>query len=106
MACILLLAACGKTDKITTPADSAAAQPVVTADFRARGRVESINRGAQFAVVSFPSSAVPATGARLSVYRGGLLVGSLKVTRFQMGRNMAADLDGGDVQAGDEVREE
>jgi hypothetical protein len=57
-------------------------------------------------VLSFPLGALPAAERQLSVYRAGLKVGELKVTRWQMDNLVVADILAGECREGDEAREE
>ena len=118
---LLLLAGCGKTTGIKTAPPTIAspvkaspvkasptkAQPVVVApDFRARGKIQSVNNVSRFVVVNFSLASLPALGAQLTAYRENLKVGLLKVTGPQEGPNIVADIVAGDVRVDDEVREE
>lgn len=70
------------------------------------GRVASVNPNARFAVVSFPLGPLPAVDRPLQVYRAGLKVGELKVTRWQLDNLVVADIMAGECRPGDEAREE
>lgn len=70
------------------------------------GRVASVNPNGRFVVVSFPLGALPGVDRTLSVYRAGLKVGELKVTRWQLDNLVVADIVAGECRSGDEAREE
>ncbi|MCX6903172.1 MAG: hypothetical protein NTW03_06765 [Verrucomicrobia bacterium] len=70
------------------------------------GKVASLNSAGQFVVVTFAASQMPARDQKLSVYRGGLKVGEVKVGEWQQGQNLVADLVKGEAKPGDEVRPE
>lgn len=70
------------------------------------GRVASVNPNGRFVVISFPIGALPAADRPLSVYRAGLKVGELKVTRWQLDNLVVADIVAGECRPGDEAREE
>src|SRR3954468_5856754 len=44
------------------------------------GRVSSVNASGRFVILTFPLGAMPPAEKRLSVYRGGVKVGEVKVT--------------------------
>lgn len=69
------------------------------------GRVIRVNPVGQFAILGFPVGVMPAPDQRLSVYRGPLKVGEVKVSGRPVGQNIAADLLEGDCAPGDEVRD-
>lgn len=70
------------------------------------GRVAWVNPNGRFVVVSFPLGALPAVDRPLSVYRAGLKVGEVKVTRWQLDNLVVADIMAGECRPGDEAREE
>ena len=88
---------------LTPPAATAS---VVAPGGPLSGRVASVNPTARFVVLSFPLGALPAPERQLSVYRAGLKVGELKVTRWQMDNLVVADILAGECREGDEAREE
>jgi hypothetical protein len=69
------------------------------------GRVVLVNPN-RFVVLTFPIGTLPTPDQRLNVYRNGLKVGELKVTRWQMDVNAVADIVAGECRTGDEVRED
>ncbi|MBI5387171.1 MAG: hypothetical protein HZA90_21085 [Verrucomicrobia bacterium] len=98
-------------DRVPKPAKTTAAsaksnqQVLVTPATGLSGRVASVNLTGQFVVVTLQAGQTPpAPEQKLSVYRGGLKVGELKVSREQMGLNLVADIVAGEAKAGDEVR--
>ncbi len=78
---------------------------VVTPGVSVVGRVVHVNASARFAVLSYPIGQVPPADKRLSVYRGGLKVGELRVTGPQRDQNTVADITAGEARPGDEVRD-
>lgn len=79
--------------------------PIVTPGTAVTARVTLVNPNG-FVVLTFPIGMRAAPGKRLSVYRGGLKVGELKLTQWQMDTNAVADIIAGECRAGDEVRAE
>ena len=71
----------------------------------ATGRVARLNSDGGFVILSYPIGKVPPVGKRLSVYRGGVKVGELKVSQPQYQQNTAADITAGEAQPGDEARD-
>lgn len=69
------------------------------------GKVVHVNPRGQFAVVTFPLGYLPRPEKRLAVYRNGLKVGELKVSKEQIVPNAVADIMAGEAQVGDEVRD-
>jgi uncharacterized lipoprotein YajG len=109
LSCAILLAGCA-SNKSTAPKNGpqkpAASQPVVTPDFRPVGKVARVNSGGRFVVINFPPGQVPQTEALLNVYRGGLKVAEVRVdARWQNDNNTVADILTGEVQVGDEARQ-
>lgn len=108
LACIVVLAGCS-SKKSKTGVTSAPTPPknvVVTPAQVARGTVALVNTEAQFVVISFAAGTVLAPDQKLSVYRGGLKVGEVKVSADSMGQNRVADIVVGEAKVGDEVRPE
>ena len=79
--------------------------PIVTLDTAITARVTLVNPNG-FVVLTFPIGMTVAPGTRLNVYRGGLRVGEIKLTQWQMDTNAVADIVAGECKAGDEVRAE
>jgi len=86
----------GNTNIVMTPAPS----PV--------GKVFSVNTPARFVVVTFPIGQIPANDTRLSVFRGAMKVGEIKITipPAPIGNGVSADIISGSAEKGDEVRAE
>ena len=70
------------------------------------GRVASVNGSAKFAVINFPIGQVPPNDTRLSVFRGGMKVGEIKITGPAQDTFTVGDIVSGSAQDGDEVRAE
>lgn len=79
-------------------------QRIITPAGGLHGTVTSVNANLRFAILTFPPGQMPEPGRRLDVFRNGLRVGELSVTRPQRDENTAADLLNGEVAPGDEVR--
>jgi len=79
-------------------------KPIVTPTTGLSGRVASVNTAGQFVVITFDMGTTPAPDQKLSVYRSGLKVGELKVSREQIGKNIVADIVAGEAKVGDEAR--
>lgn len=69
------------------------------------GRVASVNEGLRFVILNFPIGSVPGADLKLSVYRKEAKVGQVRVTGPRREDNTVADIEWGELQAGDEVRE-
>jgi hypothetical protein len=66
----------------------------------------SVSLDGGFVVLNFPIGAVPGSGRRLSVYRGGLKVAEVRVSDMKpIDFNVVADIMAGQCQIGDEVRD-
>ena len=95
--------------KSTTPAPARqppAPRPIVTPSNAITARVMSVRRDAGFVVLHFPIGAVPGSGRRLSVYRGGLKVAEVTVCDLKpIDFNVVPDILAGECQVGDEVRD-
>jgi hypothetical protein len=88
------------------PSTVATTKMVVTPDNSFTARVASYNATGRFVVLSFPVGQMPGVDQTLFLYRNGLKVAEVKVTGPQRDNNIVADLDTGDAQAGDEVRDQ
>lgn len=88
--------------------DTATPTPViVTPATGNRGRIASVNPTARHVVVSFPIGlALPVPDQKLSVYRAGLKVAELKVSKERIDVNVVADIVAGECAVNDEVRTE
>lgn len=80
---------------------------IVTPATGNRGRITSVNLTSRHVVVSYPIGIqLPLIEQRLSVYRAGLKVAELKVSKERIDVNLVADIISGECRAGDEVRTE
>ena len=70
------------------------------------GKVASANANLRFVVLDFSLQPLPAIEQRLNVYRNGRKVGEVKVSGPARDSNIVADVIAGEVQVGDEVRED
>ena len=69
-------------------------------------RIASVNPTARHVVVTYAVGLpLPSRDARLSVYRAGLKVAEVKVSKERLDVNVVADIVAGECQVGDEVRE-
>ena|SRR5688572_3904787 len=73
---------------------------------KASGKIALVNSASRFVIVSFPPGTMPPPEQRLNVYRGGLKVAEVRISRPQHDLNTAADILAGECQVGDEVRED
>ena len=78
---------------------------IVTAETALIGKVARVNATDRFVVLDFPLGHLPLINQGLSLYRGGLKVGEVKVTGPQYDDNVVADLVAGDSEVGDQVRD-
>jgi hypothetical protein len=106
----ICLAGCA-SHKSTAPKPArpnpAASKPVLTPDLRPVGKVARVDLDGRFVILSFSPGSVPKPEERLNVYRNGLKVAEVKVdAKWQTGNNTAADIVQGDVQVGDEARQD
>ena len=79
---------------------------IVTPDDSMVGKVAMVNQGFRFVVLNFPVGHLPVPEQHLSLYRRGVKVGEVKVTRQQYDDNVVADLSTGDAEVGDEARKQ
>lgn len=96
-----------RTPPASTPASPSPAptKVTVTPDTTLAGKVISVNANLRFVVVNFPVGHMASVDQQLNVYRQGQKVGAVKITGPQQDDNIIADISDGEVQAGDEVRE-
>lgn len=110
LSCAILLAGCASNKSATAKQGQpkpVPGKPVVTPDFRPVGKVARVNLDGRFVVISFSPGDVPKPEERLNIYRNGLKVAEVKVDgRWQTGNNTVADIVQGDVQVGDEARQD
>ena len=89
----------------STPQKPAAV--IVTPATGNRGRITSVNLTSRHVVVSYPIGVpLPLVEQRLFVYRAGLKVAELKVSKERIDVNLIADITSGECRADDEVRTE
>ena len=79
---------------------------IITLTQTVSGKVATVNAALRFVVLNFTLNRAPELQQKLSVYRGVLKVGEVKVTGPEMNGNIVADLTAGEAQTGDEVRPE
>src|SRR5216110_2275226 len=84
----------------------AGSAPEVRLDEGVLGMVVSVNPALRFLVMDFPVRKLPVLEQRLNVYRNGQKVGEVKVTGPGRETTIAGDIIVGEVQVGDEVRED
>ena len=90
----------GKGDAPKSPA------AIVTPAQTETGRIASVNATARHVVITCPVGLpLPAVERHLNVYRAGLKVAEVKVSRERMDVNLIADILAGECQVGDEVRD-
>lgn len=78
---------------------------IVTPATGNRGRITSVNPTARHVVVSYALGiALPLVDQKLFVYRAGLKVAELKVSKERIDVNLVADITSGECRVGDEVR--
>jgi len=84
---------------------STAAGLIVTPEEGLNGTVAWVNTELRFVVVTFPVGQLPSQGQRLSVYRGGLKMGEVRVNGPQQDDSVVADVVTGEAGQGDAVRD-
>jgi hypothetical protein len=87
-----------------TGANSPSQKLVVTPATALVGKVVQVNTAGRFVVLNFPLGRLPALEQSMSLYRGGLKVGEVKITGPQDDDNIVADLLTGDSEVGDQAR--
>ena len=88
------------------PARRRCSAAIVTPDNSLTARVVSYNASGRFVVLGFPVGQMPKPDQSLYLYRDGMKVGEVKITGPQRENNIVADLVTGEVQVGDEVRDQ
>jgi hypothetical protein len=110
LCCAILLAGCASRKPSapkTEASKPAAIKPVVTPDFRPVGKVALVDTAGQSVVITYSPGELPRADARLNIYHNGLKVAEVKVDgQWQGGNNTVADIITGNVQLGDEARQE
>jgi hypothetical protein len=79
---------------------------IVTPDTSLTAKVVRYNSVGRFVVLSFPVGQMPQSGQTFFLYRNGLKVGQIKITGPEQDNDTVADLQDGDAQEGDDVREQ
>lgn len=69
------------------------------------GKIVRSNKNGRFVVVSFSIGQMAAQEQRLSVYRGGVKVGEIKISGQPRDDMIAADIMAGEAEVGDQVRD-
>jgi hypothetical protein len=69
------------------------------------GKVVSVNPSLRFVVVDFMTGPLPEQNQKLNVYRNGQKVAEARFSGPFRNSNVAADILAGEVQVGDEVRQ-
>jgi hypothetical protein len=93
--------------RVPTETSSKAPPVIVTPTHSRLGRISSVNSSARYVVITYPVGVpLPAVEQRLNVYRAGLKVGEVKVSKEQVDVNTVADIVAGEGKVGDEVRED
>jgi hypothetical protein len=80
--------------------------PVVTPISVIAGRVASVNPKLRFVVLDFSLNPLPPIDQRVNVYRQGQKVGEVKITGPARNSHIVADIVAGNVQPGDQVRDD
>ena len=86
------------------PAGQPASQPVQAVN--AEGRVMLVDQGLGFVVLNFTFSRLPPAEQKFFVYRGNQQVGEVVTTSMTDETFLVADINKGDIRAGDIVRPE
>ena len=100
----LVVLLCGCARGKAARQDGSSTSLLVTPEAALVGKVIRFNPEARFVVVNFPIGRMPAVERRMSVYRGGLKVGEVKITGPQREDNIVGDLVAGEAKTGDEIR--
>lgn len=95
-----------KPAEVPTAPPAATLPTIVTPDTSIAGKVVAYNATARFAVMSFPAGPMPRQDESVFVYRGGMKAGEIKITGPQRDNDTVGDVVNGDVQLGDEVRDQ
>ena len=88
------------------PAPAEVKYPLVTPISVTTARVVSTSPALRFVVMDFAFNPIPAAGRRFEVYRQGKRVGAVSVSGPARQNHVAADIVEGEVQPGDEARQD
>jgi hypothetical protein len=89
------------------PGGQKSSSVIVTPAQPNRGRILTVNSTAKHVVVTYPIGVpLPLVEQRLNVYRAGLKVAEIRVSKERMDVNVVADIASGECKPGDEVRED
>lgn len=110
LAAALLLASgpgcVGPGETRTNTAPAIAEETQYQLDESVAGRIVLVNSAMQFVVMDFPLRRLPVLEQRLAVFRAGRKVGEIRVTGPFREMTVAGEILSGNLEAGDEVREE
>jgi hypothetical protein len=102
---VVSLAALGFTVACTSrPSQKSAAHPPPVKFAATPARITTINEAMRFVVLDFTNRTMPPVGTVLSVYRGDLRIGTVKITEPVRANFATADIIDGSPQVGDEAR--
>jgi hypothetical protein len=88
-----------------TPKAGVAPSEATPAQFGpAPAKITLVNAEYRFVVIDFLGRVIPSVGTRLSVFRDGQRVGAVRVTEPMRSRFATADIEEGDLRAGDVAR--
>jgi PBP1b-binding outer membrane lipoprotein LpoB len=105
----ILLAGCASHKSPSPPPNQAksSAKPVLTPDFRFVGRVASVNLDGRFVIIAFSPGQTPKADVRFNIYHNGLKTAEVTVDgSHQNDTDTVADIVQGEVQVGDEGRQD
>ncbi len=109
--CALMLAGCqhSKIDAAIPappPKPAETGKPTMTTLDRIVGHVIKLNAALKYVVIEFPTGRLPVPNQRLGVYRARQKVGEIVISPQPRENTFAADIVAGDVQVGDEARDD
>jgi len=102
----LILSGCARKKPTQQPTASSPRTGTSAAPSKAAlaGEVLRVNPVGRFVVLRFPRDQMPVMDQRLNLYRQGAKVAEVKVTNWQSGNNIVADIVTGAPEVGDEAR--
>ena len=104
-AAVLGVAGCASRPEGHGISEQPASTVIVTPATGNRGRIISANLTARHVVVTYPIGIpLPVVDQQLYVYRAGLKVAELRVSKERIDVNLIADITSGECRVGDEVR--